>query len=184
KAENRGCGERVQPAAALDVRDMGGLGRHELARQPELLAQRDGVALLDEQRIRACVDREPLDLLAENHAARPARSLHEHEADTLPLQLVRCRQPCNPAPDDNSIEQGHQDKPSEVRSPSREWARSRSRAMKVGDVLSDAVRRSATPQSRATAAACTSRSKRISVWSHTNPIGTRSTRRRPAATLS
>ncbi len=46
--------------------------------------------------------------------------------------------------------------------------------MKVGELFSDAVRRSATPRSRATAAAWTSMSKRISVWSQTKPIGTTS----------
>jgi hypothetical protein len=35
--------------------------------------------------------------------------------------------------------------------------------MKVGDVLSDSVRRSEAPASRAVAAACTSMSNRISV---------------------
>ena len=44
--------------------------------------------------------------------------------------------------------------------------------MKVGDVFNDSVRRSVVENSRATRAAWTSMSKRISVWSQTKPIGT------------
>ena len=48
--------------------------------------------------------------------------------------------------------------------------------MKVPDVLSEAVRERAIPSRRATAAAATSTSKRISVWSQTKPTGATSTR--------
>jgi len=44
--------------------------------------------------------------------------------------------------------------------------------MKVGDVFNDSVRRSVVENSRATRAAWTSMSKRISVWSQTKPMGT------------
>ena len=63
--------------------------------------------------------------------------------------------------------------------------RSSSMAMNVGDGIQRFVRRSEAPAASAAAAvACTSMSKRISVWSQTKPIGTTRNRRTPAAARS
>src|SRR5207248_3104439 len=139
--------------------------------------------------IGAAVDREAADLLAEDHAAGARRALEDDERAAAQVELVRRREPRDPAADDRRVENGDWGlgfggwidhgrhsvlrcnqslitDPPNPQSPvghSRARTRSSSIATNVGDVLSDSVRRSVVENSRATRAAWMSMSNRISV---------------------
>ena len=81
----------------------GGVGRHERGSEPELLAQPDAVGLLHQERIGPRVDRESVDLLAQDHAAGTRRALEHDESDAALLELVGDRQPRDPAADDHGV---------------------------------------------------------------------------------
>src|SRR5207248_1946932 len=131
--------------------------------------------LLDEQRIGTRVDGEAVDLFAENHAAGARRPFEYHERRAAAVQLVRGREARDSGADDGDVIRHGEENPSvydpllpaspRIHQPGHRMLRtiSSSAAMKVGDVLSDSVRRSAAPDSAAVAAACTSTSNRISV---------------------
>ena len=69
------------------------------SRKPNLLTQRNAFRLLDEQRVGSAVDRETVDLFAQDDAADPRRMLEDDEADAAPAtarkrsQDRRCRRP-------------------------------------------------------------------------------------------
>src|SRR5581483_2266066 len=159
-AEDRRSRERVQRAAALDVGEARQLGRHQAIADPELLAQLDAVGFLNQQRVGTAVEDEAVDRLAEDDAAGARSALEHDERDAASVQLVRRREPRDAATDDDNVRH------------TIERTKSSSSAMKVGEVFSDSVRRSEVENSRASRAAWTSMSNRISVWSQTNPIGT------------
>ena len=75
----------MQPSAALDVGEARRLGRNEPIAEAELLAERDAVRLLNQQRVGAAVDREAVDLFAEDDAAGASRALEHDERDAAAL---------------------------------------------------------------------------------------------------
>src|SRR5207244_12770825 len=83
-AHHRRCRKRVKPAATLDVRDARRLGRDQSIAETELLAERDPFMLLDDERVGTAVDREPVDLFAENDAAGTRAVLEKDEGDAAP----------------------------------------------------------------------------------------------------
>ena len=61
----------MKPAAPLDVGEARRPRWNQQRAEPELLAQPDAVGFLDEKRVGPRVDRETVDLFAQDHAARP-----------------------------------------------------------------------------------------------------------------
>ena len=56
---------------------------------------------MNQQRIGATIDRVPVNLLAEDHAAEARPAFEQHERDVLSMQLISRRQATNPAADDD-----------------------------------------------------------------------------------
>ena len=82
----------------------GGLVGDQAIAEPELLAERDAFRLLREQRVGAGVDREAVDLLAQDDAAGPRRALEDRERHAALVQLVAGGQPGDAAADDDDID--------------------------------------------------------------------------------
>ena len=100
------AGSAMQPPAALDVGEARRLGRDEPIAEADLPAQRDRLGLLDQQRVGAAVDREAVDLFAEDDAAGARRALEDDERDAAARELVRRRQPGDAAADDRDVDGG------------------------------------------------------------------------------
>ena len=99
------AGSGMQTSAALDEREARRLGRHEPIAEAELLAERDAVGLLDEQRVGPAVDREAVDLLAEDDAAGARRALEQRRTSTPRcVQLVGGAEPGDAAADDDDVD--------------------------------------------------------------------------------
>ena len=79
----------------------GRLGRHQPFAESEVFAELDALGLLDQQRIRSGVDDEPVDLFAEDHAARTGGALEQDERQTSAMELVTGCQPRNAAANDD-----------------------------------------------------------------------------------
>src|SRR5438046_415487 len=94
----------MKPVVALNVCDPRWKRRRQAAAEPELLAERDRVALLRQQGVRTGVDRETIDLLAQDDATRPFGAFDHGEGDATRLQFVRGRQPRDAAADDCNID--------------------------------------------------------------------------------
>src|SRR5207248_11451770 len=86
-AEHRTHGQRMKPVVPLNVCHPRWKRRRQAAAEPELLAEGDRVALLRQQGVRAGVDRETVDLFAQDDAARPFGAFDDREGDATRLQL-------------------------------------------------------------------------------------------------
>src|SRR6202022_2147408 len=169
EAEDRGARQGMQAAVAQDEGGAGRLGGEEPIAQTNFVAQRYCGRLLHKQGVGAGVDHKLAHVLSLYDSAGPVSLLEHHHAGLARTQLVGRRQPRDAGANDENVNRFVR----HHRGLSRARATSAASAlMNVRDVLSDSVRRSATPAARAVSAACTSMSKRISVWSHTKPIGT------------
>ena len=102
-AEHRRGRQRMQRAAAQDEGEPRRLGRHQAIAEAELLAELDAVRLLDEQRVGTGVDREAVDLLAEDDAARRARASSRTNGTPRRRELVGRRQAGDAATDDDDV---------------------------------------------------------------------------------
>src|SRR5262245_44501481 len=94
----------MEQSAALDVREARRNGGDEPIAEPELLAQRDALALLEDQRIGAAVDRETVDLLAEDDAAGARSFFEDQKGHVAARQLIRGCEPRDSAADDHRVE--------------------------------------------------------------------------------
>ena len=74
----------VQPAAALDEREPRRLRGHQARPETQLFAQSDALRLLNQQGIGPSVDGVAVNLLAENHAARPGTGLEQQRTTARP----------------------------------------------------------------------------------------------------
>jgi hypothetical protein len=89
----------METPAALDEGDPRRLGGDQPVAESNFLTERDALRLLDEQRVGSAVDRESVDLFAQDDSAGAVRMLEDDEADAAPRQLVsgsrdrRCRRP-------------------------------------------------------------------------------------------
>ena len=93
----------MKRAGSQDVGYAGQFGRDEACTQPELLTQLDAGRLLDQQRVGASVDGEPVHLFAEDHAAGTRVTLEHDAPDALPRELVRRRESRDSAADDYDV---------------------------------------------------------------------------------
>src|SRR5262245_48308136 len=91
----------MENAVSENVRQPGQPGRHEAIAESELFTELDALGLLHEQRIRSGVDREPVDLFAEDYTARTRGALEQDERQPLPMELKARRQPRDAAADDD-----------------------------------------------------------------------------------
>ena len=91
----------MEDAVPENVRQPGQLGRYKAIAEPELFTELDALGFLNEQRIRSGVDREAVDLFAEDHAARTCGALQQDERQALPMELKARRQPRDAAADDD-----------------------------------------------------------------------------------
>ena len=101
-AEHRCGGQRVQPSAALDVREARRLGRDQAIAEADLLAERDAFGLLNQQRVGAAVDGVAVDLFADDHAAGAGRALEHDEGGAVPRELVGGREAGDASADDDA----------------------------------------------------------------------------------
>src|SRR5262245_2441304 len=89
----------MQASAALNVCDAWRFGGDESIPEADFLAEGDRFGLLNEQRVRARVDGEAVDLLAQDDASRARRRFEDDEGPPAPRQLIGRRQPRDPAAD-------------------------------------------------------------------------------------
>jgi hypothetical protein len=102
-AEHRRRGQRVQAPASLDVGDTRRLRGNQLIAQPDFLAQLDRFRFLNQQRIRASVDRESVHRFAEDDAAGAWRAFQYHERHLSPGELVTGGKAGDAAADDRDV---------------------------------------------------------------------------------
>ena len=94
----------MQAAAALDVGEARRLGRDEPIAQAELLAERDRLGFLNQQRVGAAVDREAVDCFADDDAAGARRAFEHHERDAAARELVGGGETRDAAADDDDVD--------------------------------------------------------------------------------
>jgi hypothetical protein len=75
--------------------------------EAKLAAQRDGRALLREQRIGSAVNHPFIESIGTNDTTEPLAGLDEQRFDTTPLQLVGRSESGNASADDGSVERIH-----------------------------------------------------------------------------
>ena len=175
--------KRMQRAAALNEREAGRRGRDQPIAEPELLAQRRcrrASARAAHRGRRRCVKPSTCSLRIDAAGARPALEQHER---TAAARAARRRPPARRCRRRRSRRRRHGRLVSSTGSqpPLHE-------VLRAPDERRRGVQRvrcaGASRRIAAVAAACTSMSNRISVWSHTNPTGTMRKRRVPLATRS
>src|SRR5207244_10210353 len=93
--------ERMQPSSALNVGEPWFSRGHEPIAEPELLAQPDRPGFLREQGVGPGVDREAVDLLAEDDAAGARGAFQDREPDAARVQLVAGRKAGDASADDD-----------------------------------------------------------------------------------
>ena len=104
KAENRSGRQRMQLAAAQNERGARQFGGEEAVAEADLVAECDGSRLLDEERVRPCVDDELANALRDDDATRPRIAL-EHDDRPFPLaQLEGGRQTGHSSADDGDVD--------------------------------------------------------------------------------
>src|SRR5262245_18612258 len=100
--QNRPGGQRMKAAVPLNEREARQFCGHQQLAEPQFLAELDSLWFLNEQRIRSAVDREAVDLFAEDDAADTRPAFQQKERDVLPMEFVGGCEAANPATDDDN----------------------------------------------------------------------------------
>src|SRR5438309_2963346 len=159
------------PAAQDEHGARSGVGGDEAIAEPQRAAQGEAFGLLGQDGIGPALHDEAAHRLRADHPAEARRGLEEQDVAAGLVQGEGAGEAGDaPSHDDDLRTIPHE----------ADRTRAARARMNAGDVLRDAVRPSTRPRRRAAPAACTSTSKRISVWSHTKPMGATSARRAPS----
>ena len=180
EAEYRRPGKRMQRAIPQDERRARQFGRQEPIAKAELIAQRNGGRFLDEQRVRAGIDDEVADPFGLDDAAGARLAFENHDRSLAFRSSYAAGSPDTPPPMTGTSIVSSTRTEAHHAGLATACATSAARVrMNVGEVFSDSG--AAQPDARV-ACGCgrlTSMSKRISVWSHTKPIGATSSAANP-----
>ena len=79
-------------------------GRNQAVSQTQLMTQRDGGWFLNQQRVGASIDGEPIDVVGADDTAQSSGPLEEREWDAPTVQLVRCREAADPSAYDRDLD--------------------------------------------------------------------------------
>jgi hypothetical protein len=82
----------MEACAAQDVRGPRQQSRNQAIGETELAAERDGRALLRQQRIGSAVNHPSIESIGTNDTTEPVARFDEQNVDTPPPQFVGCRQ--------------------------------------------------------------------------------------------
>src|SRR5882672_8371130 len=93
----------MEGRASLNEGDPRGLCGDQPVAQTDLLAQCDPLRFLGEERVRAGIDRESVDVLAEDDATGPAGAFEDDARHVTSLELVGRREPSDAAADNHCV---------------------------------------------------------------------------------